>query len=63
MFSLYEQIQTLEESSESLGERCLKFYKGCRKYTWEHNCYVSAFMVFISSYLFKVLVLKGIACY
>ncbi|KAL0385275.1 UNVERIFIED_CONTAM: ADP-ribosylation factor GTPase-activating protein AGD3 [Sesamum radiatum] len=28
-----KQIQTLEESSESLGERCLKFYKGCRKYT------------------------------
>ncbi|KAL6567921.1 ADP-ribosylation factor GTPase-activating protein agd3 [Orobanche gracilis] len=28
-----QQIQTLEESSETLGERCLKFYKGCRKYT------------------------------
>ncbi|KAK6160475.1 hypothetical protein DH2020_003856 [Rehmannia glutinosa] len=28
-----KQIQTLEESSDSLGERCLKFYKGCRKYT------------------------------
>ncbi|XP_073303652.1 ADP-ribosylation factor GTPase-activating protein AGD3-like isoform X1 [Primulina huaijiensis] len=28
-----KQIQTLEESSESLRERCLKFYKGCRKYT------------------------------
>ncbi|KAL9151863.1 hypothetical protein ABFS82_11G079500 [Erythranthe guttata] len=28
-----KQIQTLEEGSESLGERCLKFYKGCRKYT------------------------------
>ncbi|KAL6551305.1 ADP-ribosylation factor GTPase-activating protein agd3 [Orobanche minor] len=28
-----KQIQTLEESSETLGERCLKFYKGCRKYT------------------------------
>ncbi|KAL0421633.1 UNVERIFIED_CONTAM: ADP-ribosylation factor GTPase-activating protein AGD3 [Sesamum latifolium] len=33
MLSWCEQIQTLEESSESLGERCLKFYKGCRKYT------------------------------
>ncbi|KAL7135218.1 hypothetical protein ABFS83_11G078600 [Erythranthe nasuta] len=28
-----KQIQTLEEGAESLGERCLKFYKGCRKYT------------------------------
>ncbi|KAK8936575.1 ADP-ribosylation factor GTPase-activating protein AGD3 [Platanthera zijinensis] len=28
-----KQIQTLEESAESLRERCLKFYKGCRKYT------------------------------
>ncbi|XP_072991244.1 ADP-ribosylation factor GTPase-activating protein AGD3-like [Typha latifolia] len=28
-----KQIQSLEESSESLRERCLKFYKGCRKYT------------------------------
>ncbi|KAJ3681294.1 hypothetical protein LUZ60_015783 [Juncus effusus] len=28
-----KQVQTLEESSESLRERCLKFYKGCRKYT------------------------------
>ncbi|XP_073143284.1 ADP-ribosylation factor GTPase-activating protein AGD3 isoform X1 [Henckelia pumila] len=28
-----KQIQTLEESSESLRERCLKFYKGSRKYT------------------------------
>ncbi|KAL3835748.1 hypothetical protein ACJIZ3_010484 [Penstemon smallii] len=28
-----KQIQTLEESSESLRERCVKFYKGCRKYT------------------------------
>ncbi|KAL2547252.1 ADP-ribosylation factor GTPase-activating protein AGD3 [Forsythia ovata] len=28
-----KQIQNLEESSESLRERCLKFYKGCRKYT------------------------------
>ncbi|WOK96651.1 ADP-ribosylation factor GTPase-activating protein AGD3-like isoform X1 [Canna indica] len=28
-----KQIQSLEESAESLGERSLKFYKGCRKYT------------------------------
>ncbi|PKU66325.1 ADP-ribosylation factor GTPase-activating protein AGD3 isoform X1 [Dendrobium catenatum] len=28
-----KQVQTLEESAESLRERCLKFYKGCRKYT------------------------------
>ncbi|KAM0890366.1 hypothetical protein ACQ4PT_027156 [Festuca glaucescens] len=27
------QIQSLEESSEILRERCLKFHKGCRKYT------------------------------
>ncbi|CAN6485569.1 unnamed protein product [Victoria cruziana] len=27
------QIQLLEESTESLRERSLKFYKGCRKYT------------------------------
>ncbi|KAL2543439.1 ADP-ribosylation factor GTPase-activating protein AGD3 [Abeliophyllum distichum] len=33
MFSLSEQIQNMEESSESLRDRCLKFYKGCRKYT------------------------------
>ncbi|KAJ8439094.1 hypothetical protein Cgig2_027020 [Carnegiea gigantea] len=26
-------IQNLEESAESLRERCQKFYKGCRKYT------------------------------
>ncbi|XP_057949789.1 ADP-ribosylation factor GTPase-activating protein AGD3 [Malania oleifera] len=28
-----KQIQMLEESAESLRERSLKFYKGCRKYT------------------------------
>ncbi|KAG6495451.1 hypothetical protein ZIOFF_043275 [Zingiber officinale] len=28
-----KQIQSLEESAESLRERCIKFYKGCRKYT------------------------------
>ncbi|RRT62726.1 hypothetical protein BHE74_00006841 [Ensete ventricosum] len=28
-----KQIQSLEESAESLSERCLKFYKGCHKYT------------------------------
>ncbi|XP_042501757.1 ADP-ribosylation factor GTPase-activating protein AGD3-like isoform X1 [Macadamia integrifolia] len=28
-----KQIQCLEEGAESLGERSLKFYKGCRKYT------------------------------
>ncbi|KAG0488231.1 hypothetical protein HPP92_007042 [Vanilla planifolia] len=27
------KIQSLEESAESLRDRCLKFYKGCRKYT------------------------------
>ncbi|GLU20804.1 hypothetical protein SLE2022_369860 [Rubroshorea leprosula] len=27
------QIQCLEENAESLRGRCLKFYKGCRKYT------------------------------
>ncbi|XP_077250439.1 ADP-ribosylation factor GTPase-activating protein AGD3-like [Tasmannia lanceolata] len=27
------QVQSLEESAESLRERGLKFYKGCRKYT------------------------------
>ncbi|ONM03401.1 Discolored-paralog2 [Zea mays] len=27
------QIQSLEESAELLRERCLKFHKGCRKYT------------------------------
>ncbi|KQJ99167.1 ADP-ribosylation factor GTPase-activating protein AGD3 [Brachypodium distachyon] len=27
------QIQTLEDSAEILRERCLKFHKGCRKYT------------------------------
>ncbi|GMP57450.1 hypothetical protein CsSME_00021544 [Camellia sinensis var. sinensis] len=31
--SLAKQIQSLEESAESLRERSLKFYKGCRKYT------------------------------
>ncbi|KAB5564778.1 hypothetical protein DKX38_004832 [Salix brachista] len=30
---LVEQIQSLEEDAESLRERSLKFYKGCRKYT------------------------------
>lgn len=28
-----KQIQSLEEGSDSLRERCMKFYKGCRKYT------------------------------
>ena len=28
------QIQCLEESAELLRERSLKFYKGCRKYTY-----------------------------
>ncbi|CAO2829070.1 unnamed protein product [Amaranthus hypochondriacus] len=28
-----QQLQGLEESAESLRERCQKFYKGCRKYT------------------------------
>ncbi|KAF5726626.1 hypothetical protein HS088_TW22G00306 [Tripterygium wilfordii] len=27
------QIQSMEENAESLRERSLKFYKGCRKYT------------------------------
>lgn len=30
-----KQLQCLEESAESLRERSLKFYKGCRKYTEE----------------------------
>ncbi|GAA0182916.1 hypothetical protein LIER_30451 [Lithospermum erythrorhizon] len=28
-----KQIQSLEDSSELMRDRCLKFYKGCRKYT------------------------------
>ena len=32
-----KQIQCLEESAESLRERSLKFYKGCRKYTYAYN--------------------------
>ncbi|XP_016461004.1 ADP-ribosylation factor GTPase-activating protein AGD1 isoform X1 [Nicotiana tabacum] len=28
-----QQIQALEEDSELLRDKCLKFYKGCRKYT------------------------------
>ncbi|OMO52361.1 Arf GTPase activating protein [Corchorus olitorius] len=28
-----QEIQCLEENAESLRARCLKFYKGCRKYT------------------------------
>ncbi|XP_029125493.1 ADP-ribosylation factor GTPase-activating protein AGD1 isoform X2 [Cajanus cajan] len=28
-----QQLQCMEESSESLRSRCFKFYKGCRKYT------------------------------
>ncbi|KAH7434462.1 hypothetical protein KP509_06G018700 [Ceratopteris richardii] len=28
-----KQLQSLEESAEALRDRCLKFYKGCRKYT------------------------------
>nr|GMD79263.1 ADP-ribosylation factor GTPase-activating protein AGD3 [Ipomoea batatas]GMD80759.1 ADP-ribosylation factor GTPase-activating protein AGD3 [Ipomoea batatas] len=28
-----KQLQSLEESAETLRERSLKFYKGCRKYT------------------------------
>ncbi|XP_057422877.1 ADP-ribosylation factor GTPase-activating protein AGD1-like isoform X4 [Lotus japonicus] len=28
-----QQLQSLEESAESLRSRCWKFYKGCRKYT------------------------------
>ncbi|KAL5858882.1 hypothetical protein ACOSQ4_000178 [Xanthoceras sorbifolium] len=28
-----QQIQCMEESAEALRGRCLKFYKGCRKYT------------------------------
>ncbi|MCO5606054.1 hypothetical protein L7F22_060241 [Adiantum nelumboides] len=30
-----KQLQALEESAEALKDRCLKFYKGCRKYTEE----------------------------
>lgn len=30
------QIQSLEESAETLRERSLKFYKGCRKYTYAY---------------------------
>lgn len=33
-----EQIQCMEESAESLRERSLKFYKGCRKYTYVFFC-------------------------
>lgn len=32
-----KQIQCLEESAESLRERSLKFYKGCRKYTYVYT--------------------------
>lgn len=39
-----KQIQSLEESAESLRERCLKFYKGCHKYT-----YVQIYIVFTFS--------------
>ncbi|MCD7457855.1 ADP-ribosylation factor GTPase-activating protein agd3 [Datura stramonium] len=28
-----QQVQSLEESSETLRDKCLKYYKGCRKYT------------------------------
>lgn len=28
-----QQMQCMEESAEALRGRCLKFYKGCRKYT------------------------------
>lgn len=28
-----QQIQCMEETDEALRGRCLKFYKGCRKYT------------------------------
>ncbi|MCD7462428.1 ankyrin repeat and PH [Datura stramonium] len=28
-----QQIQALEEDAETLRDKCLKFYKGCRKYT------------------------------
>ncbi|KAJ6819522.1 ADP-ribosylation factor GTPase-activating protein AGD3 isoform X3 [Iris pallida] len=28
-----KQIQSLEEGAESLRDKCLKFYKGCRRYT------------------------------
>uniref|UniRef100_A0A3Q7J8L4 BAR domain-containing protein n=1 Tax=Solanum lycopersicum TaxID=4081 RepID=A0A3Q7J8L4_SOLLC len=28
-----QQIQAFEEDAETLRDKCLKFYKGCRKYT------------------------------
>ncbi|XVF66730.1 hypothetical protein PTKIN_Ptkin10aG0061000 [Pterospermum kingtungense] len=33
LLCLVRQIQCMEESAESLRERSLRFYKGCRKYT------------------------------
>jgi hypothetical protein len=38
--SLVKQIQGMEESAESLRERSLKFYKGCRKYTYAEASYL-----------------------
>lgn len=32
-----KQLQSMEESAEILRERSLKFYKGCRKYTYAPN--------------------------
>ncbi|KAA8531361.1 hypothetical protein F0562_006070 [Nyssa sinensis] len=32
-----QQIQCMEENAEIIREKSLKFYKGCRKYTFEQN--------------------------
>lgn len=31
------QLHALEENAESLRERCQRFYKGCRKYTYDYQ--------------------------
>lgn len=46
-----KQIQSLEESAEVLRERCLKFHKGCRKYTW---VFIWNSLIFCSLYLTHV---------
>lgn len=40
IFLSLKQLQSMEESAEILRERSLKFYKGCRKYTYAPKLYI-----------------------
>ena len=57
------QIQGLEESAELLRERSLKFYKGCRKYTYVYfGIFDSLFCLLFKKYMYMLLWSFDVLC-